>query len=162
MLHHAVHGWGIVSIEEIAQGEPILVWGGASYTDKASAVEALRHNKAVMQWDDDVFSRKVDGDEEDSGCFMINRSCDPNAWMTDADTICARRDIGSGEEGSADFALWETDERYVSSCSCHCGSSLCRGRVTGADWKDPVLQERYRGHFSPYLNKRIDREPRVV
>ncbi len=149
----AVHGRGIIAVSEIVQGEHILVWGGASYTNKAGALEALRHDKAVMQWDDDVFSCEFENDDAD--CFLINHSCNPNAWMIGSYTICARRDIGSGEEITADYALWETDESYVASWPCNCGSGLCRGRVTGTDWNNPVLQERYRGHFSPYLNKRI-------
>jgi hypothetical protein len=32
---------------------------------------------------------------------------------------------------------------------------LCRGRVTGEDWRNPELWERYAGHFSPYLERRI-------
>jgi len=39
---------------------------------------------------------------------------------------------------------------------CACGSGLCRRRVTGEDWRQPVLQQRYSGHFSPYLQQRID------
>ena len=38
---------------------------------------------------------------------------------------------------------------------CACGTSLCRGRVTGEDWRNPELWERYAGHFSPYLERRI-------
>ena len=32
---------------------------------------------------------------------------------------------------------------------------MCRGRVTGEDWRNPALWERYAGHFSPYLERRI-------
>ncbi len=39
---------------------------------------------------------------------------------------------------------------------CECGSPLCRGRVTGEDWRNPELWQRYAGHFSPYLARRID------
>ena len=38
---------------------------------------------------------------------------------------------------------------------CACGSARCRGRVTGNDWRDPLLWKRYAGHFSPYLQRRI-------
>ena len=34
--------------------------------------------------------------------------------------------------------------------------SQCRGRVTGNDWRDPTLWKRYAGHFSPYLQRRIN------
>jgi hypothetical protein len=29
--------------------------------------------------------------------------------------------------------------------------------VTGSDWALPELQKRYKGYFSPYLQRRIDR-----
>jgi hypothetical protein len=48
---------------------------------------------------------------------------------------------------TADYALWEADERFVSRWECRCGSTLCRGRITGNDWKDKGLQERYKGHL---------------
>jgi uncharacterized protein len=157
----ALHGRGIIALSTIACGEPILVWGGPGYTDKAGALEALRRKKSVMQWDDDIFSYEVDGDENDGEPFMINHSCDPNAWMNGAHTICARRNIAPGEEITADYALWEADEGHVSAWVCHCGTSLCRGRVTGVDWKDPGLRERYRGHFSPLLNKHIEQRRKL-
>jgi len=28
--------------------------------------------------------------------------------------------------------------------------------VTGNDWRDPTLWKRYAGHFSPYLQRRIN------
>ena len=154
----AVHDRGIVAVSGIAQGEPILVWGGPSYTERAGALQARKQNRAVMQWDDDVFSCAVEGEGKDEEPFLVNHSCDPNAWMSGACTICARRDIAPGEEITVDYALWETDEDHVAAWTCRCGSPLCRGRVTGADWKDAGLRERYRGHFSPFLTKRIERE----
>src|SRR5262249_55358196 len=39
---------------------------------------------------------------------------------------------------------------------CGCGATTCRGHVTGDDWARPELWERYRGYFSPYLQRRID------
>jgi hypothetical protein len=36
-----------------------------------------------------------------------------------------------------------------------CGSPLCRRLITGADWRLPTLQERYCGHFSPFINRRL-------
>jgi hypothetical protein len=32
---------------------------------------------------------------------------------------------------------------------------LCRGRVTGDDWKLPELQQRYRGHFTVHIEQLI-------
>ena len=39
---------------------------------------------------------------------------------------------------------------------CGCGAATCRGKITGEDWRRPELWKRYRGHFTPYLQRRID------
>jgi hypothetical protein len=49
-----------------------------------------------------------------------------------------------------------TDSSDYDEFTCRCGTALCRGQVTGQDWRRPELQERYRGYFSPYLQQRID------
>jgi hypothetical protein len=38
---------------------------------------------------------------------------------------------------------------------CACASATCRRKVTGNDWMLPELQERYQGHFSSYLERRV-------
>lgn len=43
---------------------------------------------------------------------------------------------------------------------CLRGTSLCRGRVTGDDWRLPELHRRYRGHFVPFLERRIEKASR--
>lgn len=63
------------------------------------------------------------------------------------------RPIGPGEEVTIDYAM--CDGSPYDEFACACGSARCRGRVTGNDWRDPALWERYAGHFSPYLQRRI-------
>jgi len=155
-----IHGKGIFASSGIIQNEIVLTWGDG-YTDREGAMEAFGRGKAIMQWDDDIFSYEGDHDDNDDP-YSINHSCDPNCWMADAHTLIARRDIGAGEEITADYALWESDEDFVSGWECCCGSSLCRGRITGRDWRLKELQERYRAHFSPLLNKRIARLDRTI
>ncbi len=75
--------------------------------------------------------------------------------MDDEVTISARRDIEPGEEVTADYALWVADPGYVTITDCHCRSPLCRKKITGDDWKLREIQDRYRGHFPPYLEKWI-------
>jgi hypothetical protein len=147
-------GCGLFACEPIHAGEIVLVWGGASYTDAAGAQEAASAGRAVMQWDTGVYSIATD---EDDSAFKINHGCDPNVWMQDAFTLVARRAIAAGEELLADYALWETAEAYVAHWECHCGSALCRRRITGHDWRRPDLRDRYSGHFSPVLQERIAR-----
>jgi hypothetical protein len=145
-------GKGIFAVEKITTGQPLVVFGG-EYTDGEGAREAKSNGKLVMQWDDNLFSVEDRGD--DLGYF-INHSCNSNAWMKEAFTIIVRRDIEINEEITADYALWEADESYISKWECKCGSSLCRKKVTGKDWRLPELQERYKNHFTPLINKRIE------
>ena len=86
---------------------------------------------------------------------LMNHSCDPNVWFDDEVTLVARQDIAVGEELTVDYAMFEGCEGMVSSWTCCCGSELCRGGFTGKDWRQADLQARYRGHFSPFLNERI-------
>ncbi len=68
-------------------------------------------------------------------------------------TFAARRDIAPGEEVTDDYALLSADLAFR--MECRCGSAACRGLVTNDDWRRLDLQERYAGHFSPFLNRRI-------
>jgi hypothetical protein len=91
-----------------------------------------------------------------SGVGGFNHSCDSNLWLEDALTVIARRDIAPGEELTLDDALLSDDPEF-SMGPCRCGATACRGTVTGADWRLPEVQQRYAGHFSPFLNERIER-----
>ena len=148
----SIGGRGMFATAPIRAGEKLVVFGGI-YMDAEGAEQAKSQNKLVMQWDDDVYSVEERGDYDG---YFINRSCDPNMWMQDAFTFIARRDIQTGEEITADYALFEADPNFVSKWKCRCHSPLCRERVTGEDWRLRELQERYRGHLSPLLNKRIE------
>jgi hypothetical protein len=79
--------------------------------------------------------------------------------MADEVTIIARRDIQPGEELHGDYALWESEPDYRLE-PCACQSLLCRTTITGNDWMRPELQARYRGHFLPFLNRRISAQAR--
>jgi hypothetical protein len=145
-------GRGMFAREAIAAGEVVILWGG-EFVDGEGARKARAAGQRTMQWDDDLFS--VD-DGRDDPAYLINHSCDANVWMEDAFTLAAKRPIAAGDELTADYALFVADEGYVSKWECRCGSAGCRGRVTGRDWASAAVQEKYRGHFSPLLNKRIE------
>ncbi len=148
-----IHGKGMRALTGISEGERIVVWSGDCYTDREGAERAKAEGKATMQWDDDVFSIETSEMED---IFRINHSCDPNTWMKDAFTLVAMRDINVGEEVLVDYGLMIYEEGFAE-WDCSCGSDQCRGKISTDDWKDPLLQERYRGHFTPWLNKMIER-----
>ena len=144
-------GRGMFALEKINKGEKILIWGG-EYVNEVEARKAEAEGKLVMQFDDDLYS--IENRGEDIGYFL-NHSCEPNVWMDDAFSLSAMNDINVGEEITADYAMWEACEDYISKWQCKCGAKNCRGRVTGKDWELKELQEKYAGHFLPLINKRI-------
>ncbi|MEZ0107489.1 hypothetical protein ABH920_001481 [Catenulispora sp. EB89] len=83
-----------------------------------------------------------------------NHSCDPNLWWHDAYTLVARRDIAADEELTNDYGTSSglPDFRM----DCRCGAGLCRGVITGDDWRRPELRERYGEHWVPVLLERIN------
>lgn len=144
-------GRGMFALEKIEAGEDILTFGG-DYIDKDEALEEKAKGKLVMQWDENLFTAEERGDDD---TYFLNHSCNGNTWMKDAFTLIAHHDILPGEEVTADYILWEADENYISKWKCQCGEHKCRGQVTGKDWQQSELQERYKNHFSPLINKRI-------
>ena len=97
-------------------------------------------------------------DPDAGGPGGVNHACDSNLWMLDARTVGARRDIAAGEELTLDYALFSVAPDWQ--MACHCPNAECRNVVSGNDWQLPVLQERYAGHFSPFINARIARHGR--
>ena len=149
-----IHGKGMFAISDISDKEKIVVWSGECYTDRKGAEQAQSEGKGTMQWDDDIFSVETDVMED---IYRVNHSCNPNAWMSDAFSVVARRDITIGEEIVIDYSLMLFNIPVSSIMDCNCGSDICRDKITDQDWKDPELQERYKGHFTPWLNKMIGR-----
>lgn len=148
-------GGGLFALEEIPAGELLVVWGGELRT--ADQIVALQDggNCHGLQVEDGVYLWSIrDGDAGD----YVNHSCDPNAWVSGQISLLARRELRAGEEITFDYAT--TDASDYDTFECQCGSPLCRGVVTGQDWQRPELQERYRGHFSAYIQRRIDKMER--
>jgi len=152
----ATHGKGIFATDMIGAGEVVVIWGGQVFTE-----EELRSLKLEGEWSYSIIDEGVylfaPADDQD---YFINHSCDPNIWMADEVTIVARRDIQPGEELRGDYALWESEPEYRLE-PCGCGSSLCRTTITGNDWMRPELQVRYKGHFLPFLNRRISAQANI-
>jgi hypothetical protein len=84
----------------------------------------------------------------------LNHSCEPNLWWTDAQTLSARRDIGTGDELTCDYSTCIADPEFL--LRCHCGSYRCRQMVTGDDWQIPQLLVSYTGHWAPALQAAIN------
>lgn len=145
-------GKGMFAKELILKGEDVIIWGG-NYVNKEQAEKGKEKGKLVMQFDDNLFSIE---DRGESDAYFINHSCDPNTWMKDTFTIEAMKDINIGEELTVDYAMFETNEDKISKWKCQCGSENCRNIITGQDWRLSEIQEKYKDHFIPFINKKIN------
>ncbi len=144
----AIHGQGLFARAPIRADETVVRLGGRVLTDDELLGLGLdEHNSLAIG---DHLNLLLD---DKSPVVLGNHSCDANLWMVDEVTFAARRDIAPGEEVTDDYALFGADLPFR--MECRCGSAACRGLVTNDDWRRPDLQERYAGHFSPFLNGRI-------
>jgi uncharacterized protein len=147
-----IHGRGVLTRAAVQAGEILMRWGGVLIALVDYDTSLFRPTSTTHY--DEGRCLTTPADEPWSLDELLNHSCDPNAWLLDEVTLAARRAIDAGCEVTADFATWE-DSGHVLAPSCACGAPLCRGRVTGGDWRLPALQSHYLGHFLPYLNRRI-------
>jgi hypothetical protein len=149
-----ISGRGLFAREPIAAGEIVERWGGVRMTDAELweiAATLPRYNSAAVSEGNNLLLAL------DDPIGFGNHSCDPNLWMRDAITVEARRAIARDEELTIDYATHTVTPSWRMETECRCGSPLCRSIITGNDWQRPELQERYRGHFSPFINDRIAR-----
>lgn len=144
-------GCGVFANHFIDKGELISLWGGRIVRKDELNLSMPRFTQRVLQVDEDLYLL-TNEEPEPNDCF--NHSCDPNLGFSGQIGLIAMRDISAGEELTFDYAM--SDGESYDEFDCHCGSSKCRGRVTGNDWKSPELSSRYNGYFSPYLARRID------
>jgi len=146
-------GHGSFATAPIAAGDIVIEWGGAVLTRERLGSINIEPDSEIPIGEGLFMVTPVGA--SDLRDFFLNHSCDPSLWMTDEVTFAARRDLAPGDELTADYAFWQDENDLVATWRCACGSSLCRGRVTGSDWRRSDLQARYRGRFSPFVNARI-------
>lgn len=143
-------GWGSYAVEPIEAGETVAAFGGCIVPIAVLHTFSDDRQSRSIQVDADLYL--VSGDTPDPG-DMLNHSCEPNCGLLGQMLVVAMRDIVPGEELSFDYAMCDASD--YDEFRCLCGESTCRGIVTGSDWRDPVLQAKYAGWFSPYLARRI-------
>lgn len=145
------YGDGVFAKDRISKGEVLTVWGGVIVSTAELKTLPIPVQDRAIQVEDDqhLCSGQID---DDADCF--NHSCNPNAGLQGQITLIATRDIEPDEEVCFDYAMSDGHPSYY--LHCECGQPQCRHEVTGNDWQRPDLQERYKGYFSPYIQRRID------
>lgn len=149
-------GSGEFAIDDIKKGEILAIFGGQIMTrdERDNLSENVRY--LALGIDDEKFiGPKLIEETDDADWF--NHSCDANAGLMGQIILVAMRNIKNGEEITFD---------YVMSCSqkgkerilfeCNCGSKNCRHKITNLDWENTGLQEKYKGYFSPFVQRNIN------
>jgi len=143
-------GRGAVATDPIAAGDVVVAFGGRCISLDEFELLPTSQQVRSIQIEERLY---MAGAPEPEPADFVNHSCDPNCVLSGSVVVVALRDIAAGEELTYDYAT--SDGSDYAEFECTCGSTLCRGKVTGRDWMLPELQLRYRGHFSPYLARRI-------
>jgi SET domain-containing protein len=149
---HAEGGCGVFANNSIAKDELVSLWGGCIVRKEELDPSMPRFTQRVLQVDEELYLL-TNIVEEPNDCF--NHSCDPNLGFFGQIGLVALRDVEAGEELMFDYAM--SDGGPYDEFECFCGSPNCRRKITGNDWKLPELWNKYKGYFSLYLTRRIEK-----
>jgi hypothetical protein len=145
-------GRGVVAIADIAKDEIVAIKAGNIITRAEIKQATVNAGDLALQIDDDFYLAPRNVEEVEEMSVFINHSCDPNVGFRGQVVYVALRAIDSGEELCHDYAMERSDDYLL---DCRCRSPLCRGKVSGEDWKIPELQQRYGDYFSIYIRNKF-------
>jgi uncharacterized protein len=151
----AIHGRGLFAREPIARGEIVAIKGGHIFDGETLRRLQPSLGPVEIQIADDLYIGPVNAGQREGSMIFSNHSCAPNIGVQGQIVFVAMRDISTGEELTHDWATTDCDDYEM---VCNCGAPWCRKVITGRDWMKPELQEKYRGYFSWYLEKKIEAE----
>jgi hypothetical protein len=138
--------------ENISKGEIVAIKGGHVFDRQTLAKLSPLLGPAEIQIADDLYIGPTSLAERESAMIFSNHSCDPNLGVQGQIVFVAMRDVEAGEELTHDWGMTDFDDYQM---NCNCGAACCRKIITGQDWMRKELQEKYRGYFSWYLERKI-------
>jgi len=148
-----IHGWGLFAKAAIARGEIVAVKGGYIVTRQQWAELEPELGAAEIQIAEDLFIAPVQKEHREGCMLYTNHSCEPNIGIQGQIVFVAMREIRANEELVHD---WATTDDLDYEIACTCGTVNCRGVITGKDWMKKELQEKYKGWFCWFLQRKID------
>jgi SET domain-containing protein len=143
-----IQGRGLFARRPIARGEIVAIKGGHILDRPALDRVRPRVADSYVQIADGFYIGARTRAEVRRNKLYLNHSCAPNLGLMGQIAFVALRPIPRGEELTYDWAM---EENRAARLRCRCGATRCRGTLTGQDWRQPGLQRKYRGYFSPYL-----------
>jgi len=147
-----IAGRGLVAVEPIAAGEVVAVKGGHIVDTATMHALPERLQNSEIQIAEGLHLVALTDEEYEPVMLFVNHSCEPNVGWAGNVVLAVMRDVAEGEELTTDYALFDVPDDTM---ACTCGTPRCRGTISGDDWRDPALQQRYAGWFSRYLADRI-------
>ena len=148
-----IDGRGLFANKPISRGDIVVIKGGYVMTKAQRDKVGEELGPSEIQVTEDLFFGPTTPGEREGGMMHLNHSCEPNVGVQGQIVFVALRDIVKDEELTFDYAMTD-DEPYE--MRCNCGTTSCRGVVTGRDWMKPVVQRKYDGYFSWFIQRRVD------
>ena len=149
-------GKGLFAKELIKKNEIIGIKAGhiiqKEYFDKQGGFNS-KTGEATLQIADNFFLGPQQESEIEDVMMSVNHSCEPNAGFLGNVIVVAMDDIKEGEELLSDYAMHINYSDFKMECLC--GQKECRGIITGLDWQNKKLQEKYGKYFSSYLKEKF-------
>jgi SET domain-containing protein len=148
-----IQGQGLFAKAAIPKGEIVAVKGGHILNQQEWMELEKELGSAEIQISETLFIAPVHREQREGSMLYTNHSCDPNIALQGQIVFFAMRNIAPGEELTHD---WATTDDLDYEMKCNCESPNCRGTITGKDWMKKDLQEKYRGWFCWFLQRKID------
>lgn len=147
-------GIGVMAGEPMVKDEVVGIFGGHIVPLVRKRLLPVELEHFYFQVSDELMLTHVSIEQvRQSKIEFINHSCEPNVGFRGQIELVAMRDIQAGEIVSFDYALCTSEPEFNMECLCEIQS--CRKYITGEDWKIYTLQEKYRGYFQPYLERKF-------
>ena len=147
-------GFGAFALGDIPAGTTIVIYGGVVLNISDFESLSTEMQSYPYQIEDEIFLGPANDSDIGIG-ERLNHSCDPNAGFRGPIHIVVLRDVKAGEQVTIDYASCVSSDLEAFRMECACGSSACRGVVTGEDWMLPEVQARLLPHFQPYLQRKV-------
>ncbi len=147
-----IHGNGLFALALIKKDEIIAIKGGHIIDSEmlSENSEVIRHSE--LQIADIFYIANMNEEEFEDVMIFYNHSCDPNMGFLGNIISVAMRDIQIGEEIVTDYAMWQNNNVKF---KCTCRYAKCRKLITGRDWMNKELQDKYGDYMQAYLFKKI-------
>ena len=150
-----ISGFGLFAIKNIKKSEIVSIKSGHVVDTKTLKRLSKITGNSELQIEDGFFLAPLTKKEKENTMMYLNHSCEPNVGIKGNIVFVAMRGIKAGEELTMDYAIFDAANRYKMSCNCQ--TKLCRKNINGFDWKKLILQKRYHGYFSTFIQQKIDR-----